>query len=161
MTDDRLLSGERNAALFTALGVVALVAGFTVLDGWLLRWIGAAIVVGGVVSLAFWRFDASARTAATPAAASVLVVGGLVAWRGLRAGSVLWTTVGVGVAVALELLMLFPNRLVLACGLLTATFGGAGVLSVATGALATGLVLVGWAVGFAWVGYQNRPAAEN
>jgi len=161
MTDDSLLSGSWNAALFTALGVVALAAGFTVLDGWLLRSVGAAIVVGGCVSLGVRRLDASPRAAAAPAAFSVLVVGGIVALRGARTGSVLWTTVGIGVAVALALLMVFPNRVTLACGLLTVTFGGAGALSITTGALPTGLVLVGWAVGFAWVGYQNRPAAAN
>ena len=161
MTDDSLLSGSRNPALFTTLGGVALVAGFSVLDGWLFRWVGGAVVAGGIASLGFERLDASTRTAAAPAAFSALVVGGLVAWHGVRIGSVLWTALGVGVAVTLALLMVFPDRVALACALLTATFGGAGVLSVAKRGLPTGLVLVGWAVGFAWLGYQNRPAATD
>ena len=161
MTDEGLLSDPLNPALFTALGVVAIVAGFTVLDGWLLRWIGCTILVGGFASLRSRRLGASARAAAAPMAFSVLAVGGIVAWRGVRAGSVLWTTIGVGVAVALALLLVLPDRVAIACGVLMATFGGSGALSVANGGFPTGLMLVGWAVGFAWIGYQNRPAATD
>jgi hypothetical protein len=161
MSEESLLSGARNAVLFTALGVVALVVGFTVVDSRYLRWMGAVIAVGGFASLGGRRLGASERTAAAPAAFAAVVVGGLITWRGVRLGSPFWVALGLGIAIPLALLMLFPDRVALACGLLTATFGGAGVLTVANGALPTGLVLLGWAVGFAWVGYQNRPAPTD
>jgi len=155
MTDDGTLSGALNSVLFVALGVVALVAGFSVLDGWLPRWIGIALVVGGAASLVARRLGASRRLTAVPQVGSVLVAGGLIARRGFRTGSVLWTVFGIGVAVAIALVLVFPDRLTLVWATLTATFGGAGLVLVTNGTLLTGVVLVSWSVVFVRRSYQN------
>jgi hypothetical protein len=152
--------GTRNSLLFTALGIVGVVAGVTYLDGWLVWAIGTVITVGGVSSLVSYRLGQS-QGSAVPMIVTGLVIGGLLVWHGYRRGAVLWPAVGCGIATALVLLWQFPSRQEFSWGALTVTFGAAGLWLVANGTLLTGLVLVGWGVIFARESYQNRPAATD
>jgi len=161
MNGDSRPTGSRNAALFTLFGVALLTAGAVYFDDWYPTAVGSVLVLGGASSLLAHRLGWSGRSKRVPVALASLITGLLMAWHGYRLGSAFWVAFGLGIALPLALLMVFPERLVPVCGVLAVTFGGAGLLFVTTEGLVGGLVLVGWALGFVWLGYQNRPAAES
>lgn len=156
MTDDNLLTGPLNPVLFAGLGVVIMLAGLTVFDGWFPLAVGTAIIAGGGVSFVAEQLGVSGRKSAVPMIVSVLVLGGLFVWNGYSSGTPLWIVFGVGVSSAMVLTLWFPDRGALRTGVLALTFGFAGIVVVTAGDLLYGAVHLGWAAVFGRMSYRSR-----
>lgn len=161
MTDDGLLTGPLNPALFTALGIAIVVAGVTLSDGWFPLAVGAVIVAGGVATLAARQLGVSGRKSAVPMIVSGFVLGGLFVWNGYSSGTPLWIVFGLGLSAAMALTLWFPDRGSLRTGVLASTFGLAGVVVLTAGDLFYGAVHLAWAAVFGRMSYRARNTAST
>lgn len=150
----------------TSIGAVLIgissISAYVVLSGnEILLLLGVVISLGGVGSGIAHKLGQTRIKSAAPLAVATLIGGVLVAWRGYQTNSVLWIAFGIGVAVALAVVMLFPDQLSIVWGMLGLTFGGAGLWLAVNGTILTGIVLVGWSVLFGRKSKQNWSSATT